>query len=209
MAKITYVEADGSVEDDRRPQRLEPDEGAVSNGVDGDRRRMRRVLRLRDLPLLRRRGAVIRTAGAGRGRARHARHGRGGAETHSRLSCQIKVSPALDGLGIAFAADARLSRTARGVRATSLRRFAPRDGEVGRPRPIAAARRKTQPDPLNEQAPSVDCIAFIGFGEAAQAFSTAGGARDFPSRVLAYDIKTDSLIPPSPQKNGPITPRHA
>ena len=44
--------------------------------------------------------------------------------------------------------------------------------------------------------PNIDVIAFIGFGEAAQAFLEGWRSRaDFASRVIAYDIKTDSPDP--------------
>jgi 3-hydroxyisobutyrate dehydrogenase-like beta-hydroxyacid dehydrogenase len=47
------------------------------------------------------------------------------------------------------------------------------------------------PTPTN-----VDTIAFLGFGEAAQAFLTGWRTRpDFSARVVAYDVKTDSLDP--------------
>jgi 3-hydroxyisobutyrate dehydrogenase-like beta-hydroxyacid dehydrogenase len=43
---------------------------------------------------------------------------------------------------------------------------------------------------------NVDTIAFLGFGEAAQAFLTGWRTRpDFSARVVAYDVKTDSSDP--------------
>ena len=43
---------------------------------------------------------------------------------------------------------------------------------------------------------NVDTIAFLGFGEAAQAFLKGWRTRpDFSARVVAYDVKTDSPEP--------------
>ena len=99
MAHITYIESDGRSKTVDVPTGWSLMQGAVEMSH-RHRRRVRRLDGVRDLPLLRRRGAVFRTAPARGGRARHADMAASEVKPNSRLSCQLKASPAIEGLTV-------------------------------------------------------------------------------------------------------------
>ena len=98
MPKITYIEHDGTVAHGRGRTRLDRDGDGAAQRRRQHRRRMRRLLHLRDLPGACGREAWFPIVGPPSAEEEEMLDTAFEVKPTSRLSCQIKVTEALDGL---------------------------------------------------------------------------------------------------------------